>query len=289
MTYDRQMTEWLFSAYTVRSRRSRLITNVRVAASFSKVNTACGKTIHTMHTHSARCARGGLPKPQVLHRILTVHGCTCVCCMGPFPWLQLCAKFFLLSKLPNRTPWNGKWVCASHSPRFGDNLHHVRVGHLFKKGFNVPDTFCVLSCVTPPLFKICHVSIHAFNKVRLDVGSRERTCTEKEDRGEMSWLRLLSRARQQIWQSARRRSGSGVPSEAAEGPELPNGFLFNEKVWRVFLSDAHQHDPRIRVRMQPLLPGEKRQKEPWENIWLYGMTFNFLLMIAVVTLKPDTK
>ena len=40
---------------------------------------------------------------------------------------------------------------------------------------------------------------------------------------------------------------------------------------------------------QPLLPGEKRQKEEWENIYVYGMTFNLLLIIAIATLKPDTR
>lgn len=40
---------------------------------------------------------------------------------------------------------------------------------------------------------------------------------------------------------------------------------------------------------QPLRPGEKRQKEDWENIWVYGMTFNLLLAFAVVVLKPDTR
>lgn len=41
--------------------------------------------------------------------------------------------------------------------------------------------------------------------------------------------------------------------------------------------------------LQPLRPGEKRQKEDWENIWVYGMTFNLLLAFAVVVLKPDTR
>ena len=41
--------------------------------------------------------------------------------------------------------------------------------------------------------------------------------------------------------------------------------------------------------MQPLLPGEKRQKEEWENVYVYGMTFNLLLIIAIATLKPDTR
>ena len=41
--------------------------------------------------------------------------------------------------------------------------------------------------------------------------------------------------------------------------------------------------------MQPLLPGEKRQKEDWENVWVYSMAINLLLIIAICTLKPDTR
>ena len=40
---------------------------------------------------------------------------------------------------------------------------------------------------------------------------------------------------------------------------------------------------------QPLLPGEKREKEWWENIWMYGMGFNLLLMMLVGIFKPDTR
>ena len=101
----------------------------------------------------------------------------------------------------------------------------------------------------------------------------------------MSLSRLLSRTRQQLWQSSRRRKATAT-TEAVEGPEPPNGFLFNEKVELCVLNDAHLD---LFSFVQPLLPGEKRQKEPWENIWVYGMTFNFLLMIAVVALKPDTR
>jgi hypothetical protein len=50
-----------------------------------------------------------------------------------------------------------------------------------------------------------------------------------------------------------------------DDPEPPNGFLFNEK---------------------PLLPGEKRQKEDWENIWVYGMGSCMLLLILVGAFKP---
>ena len=41
--------------------------------------------------------------------------------------------------------------------------------------------------------------------------------------------------------------------------------------------------------MQPLLPGEKRVKEWWENLWVYGMGGNMLLLILVAIFKPDTR
>ena len=89
-------------AYTVRSSRSRLSTNARAAAAFSEVNTACVKThtgvcydTHTVHVHVYDVARG-LPKPQVLHRILTVWVYMYV---RVFVWVHfhgysLCAKYF---------------------------------------------------------------------------------------------------------------------------------------------------------------------------------------------------
>lgn len=40
---------------------------------------------------------------------------------------------------------------------------------------------------------------------------------------------------------------------------------------------------------QPLLPGEKRQKEEWENPFVYGMGFNFLLILLIAFFKPDTR
>lgn len=41
--------------------------------------------------------------------------------------------------------------------------------------------------------------------------------------------------------------------------------------------------------IQPLLPGEKRVKESWENRWVFGMSFNFLLALVIVLFKPDTR
>jgi len=84
-------------------------------------------------------------------------------------------------------------------------------------------------------------------------------------------LRVVSGLRHRPWQvragASRRWKASTTAAESMDGPEPPNGFLFNEK---------------------PLLPGEKRQKEDWENVWVYSMAINLLLVIAICTLKPDT-
>ena len=45
----------------------------------------------------------------------------------------------------------------------------------------------------------------------------------------------------------------------------------------------------IYMFLQPLLPGEKRQKEEWENLWVYGMGLNFILFLVVCIWKPDTR
>ena len=39
--------------------------------------------------------------------------------------------------------------------------------------------------------------------------------------------------------------------------------------------------------MQPLLPGVKRQKEPWENMWYFALIGNFLLATFILYFKPD--
>lgn len=80
-------------------------------------------------------------------------------------------------------------------------------------------------------------------------------------------MRLFSSWRQLRFRARQRRRASTDSKVVLEGPEPPNGFLFNEK---------------------PLLPGERRVKEWWENLWVYGMGFNMLLLMAVGILKPDT-
>ncbi|CAI7994840.1 hypothetical protein GBAR_LOCUS1562 [Geodia barretti] len=87
-----------------------------------------------------------------------------------------------------------------------------------------------------------------------------------------SSLRLVSAARAGLTLRAAPavsvavRHGGGGPKPVSNVSE-PNGFLFNEK---------------------PLLPGEKRQKEEWENPFVYGMALNFLLILIIAFFKPDT-
>lgn len=69
-------------------------------------------------------------------------------------------------------------------------------------------------------------------------------------------LRLLQGVRRSFGSSAIRRGGHGHDAHAVDGPQPPNGFLFGEK---------------------PLLPGEKRVKEEWENVYVWGMTIAFVL------------
>lgn len=102
--------------------------------------------------------------------------------------------------------------------------------------------------------------------------------------------RLLSSVRPKLWRIPRRSRLANTSAEKFEGPEPPNGFLFNEKVRFVIVPiNAHQTPYLVTVSiMQPLLPGEKRQKELWENVWVYGMMLNLLLVIGIVAFKPDT-
>lgn len=41
--------------------------------------------------------------------------------------------------------------------------------------------------------------------------------------------------------------------------------------------------------MQPLLPGEKRKKEAWENIYVFGMVGNLILAFVLLYYKPNTE
>ena len=58
----------------------------------------------------------------------------------------------------------------------------------------------------------------------------------------MSFNRLLGVVRQRLWQVPKRPRSTNTASEKLQGPEPPNGFLFNEKVCRysyVILINAH--------------------------------------------------
>lgn len=50
-------------------------------------------------------------------------------------------------------------------------------------------------------------------------------------KGTMSLNRLLGVVRQRLWQVPKRPRSTNTAAEKFEGPESPNGFLFNEKVW----------------------------------------------------------
>ena len=114
----------------------------------------------------------------------------------------------------------------------------------------------------------------------------------------MSVSRILAGLRPRLWRPLfwRGNASSAGPETQATGPEPPNGFLFNEKVM-LYLKRTMHWTCRFYLKptclcihlLQPLLPGEKRQKESWENVWVYSMTFNLLLVIAICTLKPDTR
>ena len=41
--------------------------------------------------------------------------------------------------------------------------------------------------------------------------------------------------------------------------------------------------------LQPLLPGEKRKKEAWENIYVFGMVGNLILAFVLLYYQPDTE
>eukprot|EP00118_Oscarella_pearsei_P025030 m.307349 g.307349 ORF g.307349 m.307349 type:complete len:111 (+) comp42179_c0_seq1:27-359(+) len=66
-------------------------------------------------------------------------------------------------------------------------------------------------------------------------------------------------------QPIKKRLESSSTTSTESGP--PNGFLFNEP---------------------PLKPGQKRQKEPWENMWLLGMGLPIVIAVFGLYFKPDT-
>ena len=183
---------------------------------------------------------------------------------------------------------------AEYLPVFSEHLHHVWEGHcdVWSWGitrFNVSIAISI-DCTWSSAFQnLLHQQKKGFS-IRFRDREVHGRAQQEEKVDNMRWLQLLPRTRQLFWRSARRRKATAT-SEASEGQELPNGFLFNEKVGvlfylvRTILIFSHSFLSCV----QPLLPGEKRQKESWENLWVYGMGFNFLFMIAVIVLKPDTR
>ncbi|CAG8773617.1 25461_t:CDS:2 [Gigaspora margarita] len=78
----------------------------------------------------------------------------------------------------------------------------------------------------------------------------------------------VSRLRYQVVRLGKRRA-SGHSDHGHHEPEWnePSGHLFGEK---------------------PLPPGQKRVKEDWENVWVYGMGGCFLLTTLIALYKPNT-
>jgi len=66
---------------------------------------------------------------------------------------------------------------------------------------------------------------------------------------------------------ARRMQGRRFASHGAPQYNEPSGWLFGEK---------------------PPPPGQKRQKEDWENIWVIGMFGTMGLATVLLYYKPDT-
>ncbi|CAB4384874.1 unnamed protein product [Rhizophagus irregularis] len=68
----------------------------------------------------------------------------------------------------------------------------------------------------------------------------------------------------------------------------------NMRLGQVQLRRASGHEPQYNepggylFGERPLPPGQKRVKEDWENIWIYGMGGSLLLGTIIAIYKPDT-
>lgn len=107
------------------------------------------------------------------------------------------------------------------------------------------------------------------------------------------WRAASTRRLSRLFTAVRHPRVSFASSNAIEDdlskPEPPNGFLFNEKVRSILSVHVSLVVILGLLFQQPLRPGEKRQKEEWENVYVYGMIFNFVLFVVVFGLKPDTR
>lgn len=91
------------------------------------------------------------------------------------------------------------------------------------------------------------------------------------------------------------RSSRLVTSIPRASRPLPLVRVHNSPALRQFGStiphqsgDAHSHYDPPSGWLWGIPPGEKREKEGWENVWIYGF-FGGLLMAAVAyAYKPDT-
>lgn len=52
--------------------------------------------------------------------------------------------------------------------------------------------------------------------------------------------------------------------------------------------DAHSHYDPPSGWLWGIPPGEKREKEGWENVWIYGFFGGLLMGVVAYAYKPDT-
>ena len=71
----------------------------------------------------------------------------------------------------------------------------------------------------------------------LNIRDRSTSTVQCRPRIRARMNRLLSTVRQRLWRVPRRTRSAKTTTESLEGPEPPNGFLFNEKVSKVGYSN----------------------------------------------------
>ena len=86
---------------------------------------------------------------------------------------------------------------------------------------------------------------------------------------------------------ARRAQGRRFASHGAPQYNEPSGWLFGEKVSSIS-ADVGDIGDRC-SSSQPPPPGQKRQKEDWENVWVVGMFGTMALATVLLYYKPDTR
>jgi hypothetical protein len=67
----------------------------------------------------------------------------------------------------------------------------------------------------------------------------------------------------------------------------PSGWLFGEKVRTS--QHVRFHPNLLSPSPKPPPPGQKRQKEEWENVWYIGMFGTMAVATVLLYYKPDTR